>query len=252
MRDLDAVLFDYGHTLIYFEDRQTPTLRSALVEAYQQINHLLTARLAREVPSAHQLLEGVSTQVDLEITRSFDAGRLEEVEIAGIYDFCLRRLGLEVELDLIEQIMEMEQEAWLAGVRVGPDAVPALEDIRGAGLKVGLVSNAAYLPRLMNAQLDYLRLAPYFDSVTWSSAVGWRKPEPRIYRQALERLQVAPERAIFVGDRVREDVRGPQALGMRAVLLREWRQEEDPDGAADHTLDHLGGLWPWLQRLEAA
>lgn len=252
MRDLDAVLFDYGHTLIYFEDRQTPTLRSALAETYQQINHLLTARLAREVPSAHQLLEGVSTQVDLEIMRDIDTGRLEEVEIAGIYDICLRRLGLEVEPELIEQIMEMEQDAWLAGVRVGPDAVPTLERLRGASLKVGLVSNASYLPRLMNAQLDYLRLAPYFDSVTWSSAVGWRKPEPRIYRQALERLQVAPERAIFVGDRVREDVRGPQALGMRAVLLREWRQEEDPDGVADHTLDRLGGLWPWLQRLEAA
>jgi len=41
MRGLDAVLFDYGHTLIYFEDRQTASLRSALTEAYQRINCLL-------------------------------------------------------------------------------------------------------------------------------------------------------------------------------------------------------------------
>jgi len=189
----------------------------------------------------------VSTQVDLEISRDIEAGRLEEVEIAGIYDICLRRMGLEVEPELIEQIMEMEQEAWLAGVRVGPDAVTILEQLREAGLKTGLVSNAAYLPRLMQAQLDYLGLAPYLDSVTWSSAIGWRKPEPRIYRQALDQLHVAPERAVFVGDRVREDVRGPKALGMRAVLIREWRQEDDPEGAADHTIDRLGELWPWLQ-----
>lgn len=252
MRGVDAVLFDYGHTLIYFEDRQTPTLHSALAEAYQEINHLLTARLAREVPSAHQLLEGVSTQVDLEITRDIEAGRLEEVEIAGIYDICLRRMGLEVEPELIEQIMEMEQEAWLAGVRVGPDVVFTLERLRGAGLKLGLVSNASYLPRLMDAQLDYLRLVPYLDSVTWSSAIGWRKPEPRIYRKALDALQVAPERAVFVGDRLREDVRGPKALGMRAVLLREWRQEDDPNATADHAIDRLKDLWPWLQTLADA
>jgi putative hydrolase of the HAD superfamily len=79
--------------------------------------------------------------------------------------------------------------------------------------------------------------------------VGWRKPERRIYQQALEALQVSPERAIFVGDRVREDVRGPKALGMRAVLLREWRREEDPEGAADYTLDRLGQLGPLLDSL---
>lgn len=252
MRGLDAVLFDYGHTLIYFDDRQTPALHSALVETYQQINHLLTARLAGEVPSAQRLLEGVSAQVDLEIARDYEAERMEEVEITGIYDACLRRLGLEVEPELIEQVMEMEQDAWLAGVHVGPDVVPTLARLRTAGLKLGLVSNVAYLPRLMRAQLDHLRLAEYFDTVTWSSAVGWRKPEPRIYRQALEELEVAPQRAVFVGDRVREDVRGPKALGMRAVLLREWRQEEDPEGTADHTLDRLSQLWPWLQTQAAA
>lgn len=252
MRGLDAVLFDYGHTLIYFDDRQTPALQSALVESYHQINHLLTARLARDVPSAQQLLEGVSAQVDAEIARDYEAERLEEVEIASIYDACLRRLGLEVEPELIEQVMEMEQDAWLAGVHVGPDVVQTLERLRAAGLKVGLVSNTAYLPRLMRAQLDHFRLDQYFDSITWSSAVGWRKPERRIYRQALEALQVSPPRAIFVGDRVREDVRGPKALGMRAVLLREWRQEPDPDAVADYTLDRLGQLWPLLESLPAA
>jgi putative hydrolase of the HAD superfamily len=252
MNRLDAVFFDYGHTLIYFDDRQTPALQSALVDTYQQINHLLTDRLSKEVPSAQQLLEGVSTQVDTEIARDYEAERLEEVEIASIYDACLRRLGLEVEPQLIEQVMEMEQDAWLAGVHVGPEVVATLERLRTAGLKLGLVSNAAYLPRLMRAQLDHLGLAGYFDSLTWSSAIGWRKPERRIYQQALDSLQVTPEQALFVGDRVREDVRGPKALGMRAALLREWRKEEDPGSEADYTLDRLGQLWPLVATLRAS
>jgi putative hydrolase of the HAD superfamily len=194
----------------------------------------------------------VSTQVDTEIARDYEAERLEEVEIASIYDACLRRLGLEVEPELIEQVMEMEQDAWLAGVHVGPEVVATLERLRTAGLKLGLVSNAAYLPRLMRAQLDHLGLAGYFDTLTWSSAIGWRKPERRIYQQALESLQVTPEQALFVGDRVREDVRGPKALGMRAALLREWRKEEDPASEADYTLDRLGQLWPLVATLRAS
>jgi len=52
-----------------------------------------------------------------------------------------------------------------------------------------------------------------------------------------------------VGDRLKEDVRGPQRLGMRAGLLREWRQEEDPEGLADFVIARLGELPEVLARL---
>ena len=48
-------------------------------------------------------------------------------------------------------------------------------------------------------------------------------------------LATAAEDTIFVGDRVREDVRGPQLLGMRGVLTHEFRQE-DSAGSAPHAV----------------
>src|SRR5690349_25150374 len=112
---LEAVLFDYGHTLIYFDERP----HAMLLEAYEKVNHLLAGTLERDVPAAQVLIENVSRKVDDEIQRDYAAGRPEEVEIAAIYDTALRGLGLELEPDLIERGMEHVQERWLNRV---PDA----------------------------------------------------------------------------------------------------------------------------------
>jgi FMN phosphatase YigB (HAD superfamily) len=180
--------------------------------------------------------------VDAESQRDYQEGRPEEVEIAGIYDRALRRIGLETPPALIEQVMELEQEGWLLSVHVGDDVILALGRLREAGLKTGLVSNAAYRPHLMRRQIEVLGLLPHLDSLTFSSEVGLRKPHPAIYRDALEKLDVPAESALFVGDRLREDVRGPKQLGMRAALIREWRREDDPEGEADFTVDRLSQI----------
>ena len=239
-----AVLFDYGHTLITFERPET-----ALLQAYEDLNRFLTARLARDVPAARDLVVGVSHAVDDEIARYDTSDRLEELEIVTIYDGCLRRLGLELDPQLIEHVMEVEQRAWLNGVQVGPDVVPTLDRIREAGLKIGLVSNVAFRSHLMRAQIDYLGLLSYFDSLSFSSEVGYRKPHPAIFTDALHKLGITAEAALFVGDRLKEDIQGAQALGMRTVLVHEWRQEEDPQGIADFTIGRLGDLWSLLELL---
>jgi putative hydrolase of the HAD superfamily len=236
---LEAVLFDYGHTLIYFDERP----HEQLFEAYEQINRLLAERVKRDVPGAQVLIEKVSKAVDDEIQRDYATGREEEVEIAGLYDAALRGLGIELDVEVIEQVMEMEQHGWLGAVHAGPDVVTTLDTLKASGLRLGIVSNAAYLPRLMVAQLDALGLRGYFDGVSFSSEVGVRKPHPAIYRDALRKLAVEPSKALFVGDRLREDVEGPKRLGMRAVLTREWRQEENT-GLADFVIERLGELPP--------
>src|SRR2546429_7777517 len=106
--------------------------------------------------------------------------------------------------------MELEQEGWLNSVHDGPDVVRTLETLQRQGLPLGLVSNAPYLPRLMKAQLTALGLASYFTGVTFSSEIGARKPHPAIYQDVLAKLGVEASMAVFVGDRVREDVQGPK------------------------------------------
>jgi putative hydrolase of the HAD superfamily len=103
-------------------------------------------------------------------------------------------------------------DAWV----VFPDAVPALEAMRSMGLRLAVISNFdERLPDLL-AGLD---LASRVDLVVPSSAVGLAKPNPRLFRHALERLDVDAAAALHVGDHPLEDVEGAQAAGMEAVLL---------------------------------
>ncbi len=97
-----------------------------------------------------------------------------------------------------------------------PSAEPALELARARGLTAGVISNSNGTIR---ATLRALGLLPSLDFVLDSAEVGVEKPDPRIFRLALERARVAPREAVYVGDLYSVDVRGARAAGLDAVLL---------------------------------
>ena len=109
------------------------------------------------------------------------------------------------------------------------DALPVLEELRRAGLKLGLVSNTG---RDLEHFVSHHRLD--VDVALSSRVHGKTKPHPTIFRAALERLAVEPGAAAMVGDSVEDDVEGARALGMRSFLVdREDRYPEEPDRLPD-------------------
>jgi FMN phosphatase YigB (HAD superfamily) len=73
-------------------------------------------------------------------------------------------------------------------------------------------------------------IAERVDFAVFSSEIGRRKPDPAIFERALEALGVTPEEALFVGDRLWEDVGGAGAVGMRTVQAVWFRADDYPDG----------------------
>jgi HAD superfamily hydrolase (TIGR01549 family) len=94
------------------------------------------------------------------------------------------------------------------------DAVPAIEALRGRGLRVGLLSNSA---RDLDVFVAHHELE--VDAVLTSRTHGKTKPHDTIFRRMLDLLAVAPEEALMVGDTLEDDVEGARAIGMRAVLV---------------------------------
>jgi len=88
----------------------------------------------------------------------------------------------------------------------------------------------------------HLGLDRLLDSSTFSADAGWRKPSPRIFRRALADLGVEAEATVMVGDRVDEDIAGARAAGLRTVLLRQHRHEDDPAGLADAVIERIQEL----------
>jgi putative hydrolase of the HAD superfamily len=109
------------------------------------------------------------------------------------------------------------------------DALPVLQELRRAGLKIGLVSNGA---RDLDSFVVHHRLE--VDAAVASRAHGKIKPHETIFRAALGVLEVEPEAAAMVGDSLEDDVEGARALGMRALLVdREGRYPNVPEALRD-------------------
>jgi HAD superfamily hydrolase (TIGR01549 family) len=119
--------------------------------------------------------------------------------------------------------VEMER-GWMKAAHFAlyDDALPALEELRGRGLKLGLLSNSA---RDLDEFVAHHGLV--VDAVLTSYSHGKTKPHESIFWALLERLGVEPAEAVMVGDTIEDDFEGALAIGMRAVLLdRDGRHPE--------------------------
>jgi putative hydrolase of the HAD superfamily len=136
--------------------------------------------------------------------------------------------------DTYAAAVEMERR-WVhsAHFELYEDAVPALDDIRGRGLKIGLLSNSS---RNLEDFVIHHGLAA--DAVLTSGVHGKTKPHESIFRAVLALLEVAPAQAAMVGDTLHDDVEGALAVGMRAVLID--RQGRHPE--VEGRLEDLHGL----------
>jgi HAD superfamily hydrolase (TIGR01549 family) len=105
------------------------------------------------------------------------------------------------------------------------DTLPVLEELRAHGLRLGLVSNTG---RDLTAFVAHHGLD--VGVALSSGAHGKVKPDPSIFRAALDRLGVRPEEAAMVGDSPDDDVEGARALGMRAFLVDRDDRFPDFDG----------------------
>src|SRR5581483_9321612 len=99
---------------------------------------------------------------------------------------------------------------------VDQSILAALEQLRSAGIRTALVSDAGADDV---ESWTHCPIASRMDVTIFSYEVGFRKPNPRIYRHALELLDVSPEDAIFVGDGGSDEHAGARAVGLRTVLV---------------------------------
>jgi putative hydrolase of the HAD superfamily len=220
---LEAVLFDWGDTLMEFrwdEELMDAAFRAGL------------AALEREDLPADEIRSHFRERFE---PLFWAPGTVEEIEYPGMIRDALAHFGIELGEDELVRFLEAEHAAWEPARVLGSTTHALLEGLRDRGLKLGLVSNAFDPGWLLHGDLEQMGLAERLDVAVFSSEVGFRKPDPRIFEQALHALEVEPENALFVGDRLYEDVRGAGELGMTTVQALWFRADEHPDGAEpDH------------------
>src|SRR5215218_10306588 len=120
------------------------------------------------------------------------------------------------------------EDALLAAVRFRayPEVPAVLVALRAAGARLAVVSNWDVS---LHDVLERTRLRDLVDAVVISAELGAAKPDPAIFRAALERLGATAGEAMHVGDSMEHDVAGARATGLDAVLVAR-DGAEAPDG----------------------
>lgn len=213
---VEAVLFDWGHTLMdwVWDDELLEEGHRAGLAAIGRDGVEITDRFRERYEHLFRA-EGV----------------VDELEYPGLVRQLLGDFGIEVDDDGLARFLDAEHAAWTPARRLGAHTHALLESLRARGLKLALVSNAFDPGWLLRRDLEELGVAERIDAAVFSSEVGKRKPHPLIFETALDAIGVAPERAVFVGDRLREDVGGAAELGMTTVQALWFRADEHENGA---------------------
>jgi putative hydrolase of the HAD superfamily len=230
--DVRAVFFDAGETLVY----PHPSFAELFSEVLRREGRIVDPAAVQETVSIYS-------------KRFAEASRAEEIppRLWSISKERSRAFWLEVygnfltDVGVTEDIDELSERLFdafsdLSNYRLHGDAVPTLERLQAGGYSLGVISNFEdWLERLLEA-LDVTR---FFPVRVISGIEGVEKPDPVIFRIALERAGVEPSESVYVGDHPYFDIQAARRAGMLPVLIDRRGRYPDTDGIRITSLEDL-------------
>jgi putative hydrolase of the HAD superfamily len=199
--------------------------------------------------AAHCL--GVDVDIDT-LAQAFRDGQLEDPvdPVLSAPEWWRRILShaseREVPLAVSERFLE-RLEALPPRVRLYSDTGRCLAALKRQGRDLGIVSNSRSRSHLEEL-LEGVGIRGYFSTIISSGTEGVAKPDPAIFRLAVERARVRPDEAFYVGDLPNTDARAAAIAGLRSVWLHRDGTGFGEDPPEITSLTELPGL---LRRLEA-
>jgi len=168
----------------------------------------------------------------LEVESELDADPYPGAGEARLVDFWQRTLsraaGKEVDLATTRKFLVAVREEERP-IRLYSDCRRCLDVLRGERRALGVISNSTSEANVRRI-LDRVGILDYFDRVVSSGTEGVEKPNPEIFRRAVQRMNVRPAEALFVGNLARTDAKAAEAAGLHGVWLNRegFGYGEDP------------------------
>ena len=191
--DLEAVIFDYGEVLSGPPD-----------------------------PQAHRNLLNIAGVAEEPFEKAYWAHRLDyDADVLNAQTYwqtVARDTGVHFTAEQIGRLLEQDAIMWM---NLNPAMLAWIPRIKQAGFRLGILSNMG------DGVLDYLRprfpWLAQFDHLTWSCELGVVKPDPAIYLHTVKKLNVSPNRALFI-DNLKKNIVGAEAIGLHAALFENPEQ----------------------------
>jgi putative hydrolase of the HAD superfamily len=222
--DIRALLFDINGTLIDIETDER------MEQAYRAIGHFLTYQGIR-------MHRGDALNLYFQIMKEqFDHHKetFPEFDVVAIWREVLDRHANDFTRALPPEklrqmplfLAELQRGICRKRLSLFPQVLEALNQLKER-YRLAAVSDAQSAWAV--PELRAVGLHEYFDPVIISGDYGYRKPDPRLFQTALDRLQVLPNQAIFIGNDCYRDVFGARQLGMKTILFRHDQDMPSPN-----------------------
>jgi len=242
MMDIRALIFDINGTLIDIETDER------MEQAYRAIAHFLTYQgisLHRwEVLNLYFQIMKEQFERSTEVYPEFDVVAVWREVLERHASDWTRSLPPEKSQQLPLFLAELQRGISRKRFSLFPQVKEVLDQLRARYL-LAVVSDAQSAYAL--PEIRALGLQEYFDPIIISGDYGYRKPDARLFQKALDRLQVLPGQAIYIGNDCFRDIFGARQLGIKTILLRH-SQDTIRSGEAepDYIIHEFAELAPAL------
>lgn len=246
---VEAVLFDWGGTLTPWHTIDLGQQWRVFAREVHGIPIDSADVPQEDLDRAQELADRIHAVED----RAWRRGRAEDRSSAHL-DGILREAGIDPREDRHHVALAAYRRFWEPHTRTDPQVRPLWQGLRERGLKVGVLSNTIWSGDYHREIFERDGVLDLIDGDVYSSEINVVKPHPEAFEAACAAIGVAATSAVYVGDRLFEDVLGSQEVGMRAIWVphsdiptdQQVTVDVEPDGVAHELLDVLTIVDGWL------
>jgi len=213
-----AITFDLWDTLLIDDSDEPKRAAQGLRSKQAERCALVQEFLERHQPVSRELVE-VAYATTNAAFRQVWYGQNVTWTVRERLSVLLQGLGCSLPEPELDQLVRLHEEMELA---VQPDLAPGVEELLSnlkGKYRMAVISDAIFTPgRALRQILTDYHISQYFDTFVFSDEIGCSKPSEAAFEAAAKGLGVTCDEIVHIGDRELKDIRGPHAVGARAVL----------------------------------
>ena len=251
MGDIKAITFDLWDTLVIDDSDEAKRAEQGLRSKFDERRHLLWEALNTIEPIELETVRLAYNVGDAAFNKVWKEQHITW-HIAERLRVILNGLGRELPDEIFNAVVRAHEEMEVdIPPDAIPDAVPVLERL-ARRYKLCIVSDAIVSPgSCLRRLLENHGLAKFFNGFAFSDEVGHSKPHRSMFESAAGQLGVEISEMLHIGDRDHNDVKGPQQLGMKAILFTASRDVDKTNTSADAICESFDKLEAAIDRLNA-
>ena len=212
---IEAVIFDLGETLLNYD---APDIDELFRQGGRLTYDYLRQTTGQRLCSFGRYYRRHSLSIKWHCLWSNVTGR--EFNCLALLGRQARHMGVRLSAEQLDELAWLWYEPLGRTVSIEPELHSRLEELGRMSLKLAIISNTFLPAVVLDNHLRQLDLLRFFPVRLYSSTTVFRKPDRRIYLHALQELNVSADRAVMVGDKLREDIKGAARAGIRPVFKR--------------------------------